>query len=77
MQCDVEPSAAQPTGRCAIFTPTPIVACSATTTAQSVACFAKSSCVDGECRPLCYCDTDCPTGMTCSGDLTGGFRICR
>jgi len=76
MQCDVDPSASEPTGRCAIFTPTPIVPCSSTTTAESVACFAKSTCVDDQCRTLCYCDDDCPSGTTCGSETVGGFRLC-
>lgn len=76
MQCDVDP-AAELTGRCAIFTPTPIVSCAATTTEQSVACLARTACVDDRCVPLCHCDDDCPTGTTCSHDTVSGFRLCR
>jgi hypothetical protein len=77
MQCDVDPAAAELTGRCAIFTPTPIVSCAATTTDQSAACLAKTACVDDRCVPLCHCDDDCPAGTTCSGDTVSGFRLCR
>lgn len=76
MQCDVDPTAAEPTGRCAIFTPTPIVPCSATTTASSTACLPTSTCVEGVCRQLCYCDSDCLQGQRCTGSVGGGFLSC-
>lgn len=51
-------------------------ACTASFFSES--CPPKSTCVDGGCRELCFCDADCPAGQCCS-DTSGppGFTLCR
>jgi hypothetical protein len=75
-QCDVDPSqASTPTGLCLFGGGTDAGTCLATIFTES--CPAKSTCVDGGCRTLCFCNGDCPVGECCS-DRSGppGFTMC-
>lgn len=77
-QCDVNtllPST--PTGLC-VFNSGSIEAGACIATIYTESCDPKSTCVDGGCRQLCFCNDDCPTGQCCS-DTSGppGFTLCR
>lgn len=40
-------------------------------------CAPMSACVDGECRKLCFCDSDCEAGQCCNGPIAAhGFSAC-
>jgi hypothetical protein len=78
-QCDVNPSDADvPTGQC-VGAPfgggSDASPCTANFLTET--CSAKSTCVNGGCRALCFCDGDCPAGLCCS-DPSGapGFKVC-
>jgi len=78
-QCDIETSATTPTGRCVFYQATPGVPCSSSFV--NVTCDAQNTCVAGECRKLCYCDSDCPPGNCCSDTSgpgpAGAFKLCH
>jgi hypothetical protein len=76
-QCDVDPTqTTTPTGLCVFASPAEGGACLSTIVTES--CPPEFTCVGVECRQLCFCDTDCPTGQCCS-DTSGppGFTLCR
>jgi hypothetical protein len=79
-QCDVDPSQmTTPTGLCLFYSGSDASAPGACmTTLITETCPAKSTCVSGACRALCFCDSDCPASQCCS-DTSGppGFRLCR
>jgi hypothetical protein len=75
-QCDIDPSqASTPTGLCLFGGGTDAGTCLATIFTES--CPPNSTCVDGGCRTLCFCNGDCPVGECCS-DRSGppGFTMC-
>ena len=75
-QCDINPSLpATPTGQCVFGGAEGGGACTVSIFTES--CPAKSTCVDGGCRQLCFCNTDCPAHECCS-DRKGapGFTLC-
>jgi hypothetical protein len=78
-QCDIETSATTPTGRCVFFQATPGVPCSSSFV--NVTCDAQNTCVAGECRKMCYCDSDCPPDNCCSDTSgpgpAGAFKLCH
>jgi hypothetical protein len=74
-QCDVDPSqTSMPTGQCVFGGGAEGGTC--TTSIFTESCPPKSTCVDGGCRQLCFCNADCP-GQCCS-DNSGppGFTMC-
>jgi hypothetical protein len=76
-QCDVNPlgSASAPSGQCVFSSGAEAGACLATGVTES--CPAKSTCVNGQCQELCFCDGDCPAGHCCSGPSGApGFKVC-
>jgi hypothetical protein len=76
-QCDVNPlQATVPTGQCVFGGGVDAGGCTASFVNES--CAPKSTCVDGGCRQLCFCNADCPPGQCCS-DTSGppGFTLCR
>jgi hypothetical protein len=82
-QCDVNPlsSASAPTGTCILFGTGASdagipngSACFASPFNES--CPAKSTCFNGACQELCFCDPDCPTGHCCSNSGPPGFKVC-
>ena len=76
-QCDVNSLLANPpTGLCVFNAAAEGGACTASIFSES--CPPKSTCVDGGCRDLCFCNADCPAGQCCS-DMSGppGFTLCR
>jgi hypothetical protein len=76
-QCDIDTDAAVQAGRCVSWT-LGSSACSASST--STTCDARSACVDGTCRKLCYCDSDCAAGTKCNGTApgpAGSVKICQ
>jgi hypothetical protein len=81
-QCDVNPltSATAPAGTC-IFGPGASDAsipdgslCYASAFTES--CPAKTTCFNGACQQLCFCDPDCPSGQCCSKAGPPGFKVC-
>ncbi len=74
-QCDVDPAQTKPTGLCLFGGGADGGACTSSIFTES--CAPKSTCVDGGCRPLCFCNADCPLGQCCS-DRSGpsGFKLC-
>ena len=75
-QCDVNASQTTvPTGQCIFGGGADGGIC--TTSIFTDTCPAKSTCMDGGCRQLCFCNTDCPAGQCCS-DTSGpaGFTLC-
>lgn len=80
MQCDINVSAKQPTGRCVFPQPTtPTPACMSSFVGES--CESQWTCVNSTCRKLCYCDADCPSGECCSDESGPGpqgvFKLCE
>jgi hypothetical protein len=76
-QCDVDMSqTSTPTGIC-VFNSGSEAGGSCTMTFVSESCPPKNTCVSGVCRPLCFCNGDCPIGRCCS-DTSGprGFTVC-
>jgi hypothetical protein len=76
-QCDVDTSQTTvPTGLCVFASPAEGGPCLATFVTES--CPPRFTCVAGDCRQLCFCNADCPTGECCS-DTSGppGFALCR
>jgi hypothetical protein len=75
-QCDVSVSlTGTPTGACVWSTGTDAGGPCSTLFGES--CSPGHTCVNSTCRTLCYCDSDCPAGKSCS-DKTGaqGFTLC-
>jgi hypothetical protein len=75
-QCDVNPlQASMPTGQCVLGGTQDAGACTVSIFNES--CAPGSTCVDGGCRHLCFCNADCPVGECCS-DPSGphGFTLC-
>jgi hypothetical protein len=75
-QCDIAPSQTNmPTGQCIFGGGAEGGIC--TTSIFTDTCPAKSTCLDGGCRQLCFCNADCPVGQCCS-DTSGppGFTLC-
>ncbi|MET0285212.1 MAG: hypothetical protein ABW352_12110 [Polyangiales bacterium] len=79
MQCDIETSAATPTGRCVFYSNPDGGQC--TSSFVNVGCPAQNTCVAGTCRKMCYCDADCAQGETCSDSSgpgpAGAFKLCQ
>jgi hypothetical protein len=76
-QCDVDTSQKTPTGIC-VFNSGSEGGAPCMMTIFTESCPAQSTCVNGACRALCFCDTDCPTGSCCT-DTSGpaGFTLCE
>jgi hypothetical protein len=75
-QCDVNPSQTNTlTGQCIFGGGADGGVC--TTSIFTDTCPARSTCVDGGCRQLCFCNADCAPGQCCS-DRSGppGFVLC-
>ncbi len=76
-QCDVGISLTMmPTGNCVFFSGSDAGgACLMTGLTES--CLPGHTCVGGACRALCFCNSDCPAGKSCS-DTTSvmGFTLC-
>jgi hypothetical protein len=76
-QCDISSLAsATPTGNC-VFGGGAEGGTACTASIFTESCPAKSTCVDGGCRQLCFCNADCPVHQCCS-DHKGapGFTLC-
>jgi hypothetical protein len=81
--CDIDPTQAVPGGRC-VFPPSTSTGgatgttCEVTSTTET--CWPMSSCVNGTCRKLCYCDSDCSAGECCRDPApgpSGVFKMCK
>ncbi|MDD9936340.1 MAG: hypothetical protein OXT09_22200 [Myxococcales bacterium] len=74
MQCAVD-LANTLAGYCIFASPPTILPCLNTLVTES--CAAGSACVDGECRRLCFCDSECEAGQCCNGPIAAhGFSAC-
>jgi hypothetical protein len=77
-QCAIDFAAEELAGYCIFSGPLPMdsgVGCLNTGVTES--CPGSSTCVDGLCRTLCFCDADCEEEQCCVepiGDL--GFKVC-
>ena len=77
-QCDVDTTQkATPTGVC-VFNSGVDGSASCTTSIFTESCPPHSTCVNGDCRAVCFCKADCPVGQCCS-DTSGptGFTLCQ
>jgi hypothetical protein len=77
-QCDVDTTQkTTPTGVC-VFNSGSEGSASCTTSIFTESCPPQSTCVNGNCRSLCFCKSDCPAGQCCS-DTSGptGFTLCQ
>jgi hypothetical protein len=75
MQCAVDVAAPSPTGYCIFSAPMDAGACFNSGLTES--CPPTTTCVGGECRPLCFCDADCEEGKCCAEPIgITGFNVC-
>jgi hypothetical protein len=85
--CDIDSTQVVATGRCVFpWTSTPPPAPlpdgggSCFVDATTDTCVATSTCVQGSCRKLCYCDSDCQPGDCCTEPAPGSsttFKLCK
>ncbi len=68
LQCDIDSDAKTQAGRCVFWTLS-LASCSANALTET--CDPKNTCVKGQCKALCYCDKDCPSGTKCTGTVPG------
>jgi hypothetical protein len=73
-QCDIDTEATVQAGRCVIWT-LGLIGCNAD--AVSTTCDATNACVDGACRKLCYCDSDCAADKKCTGTAPGPAGVAK
>ena len=78
-QCDLDPAASVPTGRCVFFQAS--VDPNTCTAAVVESCEARTTCASNACRTMCYCDGDCPIGQCCSDGAAPGpegpVKLCK
>lgn len=78
-QCDVDVDSTMAKGRC-VF-PEMQSGTSCTASFLSTTCPAKSACLAGVCRKLCWCSRDCGAGECCRAAPSLGpsaaFRLCE
>jgi hypothetical protein len=81
--CDIDTTQVIATGRCVFpwsSAPPPVDAGSCFEDTTTDTCAATSTCVNGTCRKLCYCDSDCEAGECCSEPAPGpstAFKLCK
>jgi hypothetical protein len=74
-QCDVGAlQGTMPAGNCVFGGTAEASACTMSLINES--CPPKSTCVDGGCQQLCFCNADCPVGQCCSEPGPPGFSLC-
>jgi len=79
--CDIDPTQAVATGRCVFpWTSTPVDAGGGCfVDAVTDTCTPTSTCVNGTCQKICYCDLDCQGGQCCDEPAPGSsttFKLC-
>jgi hypothetical protein len=80
--CDIDPTQAGATGRCVFpwaSTPPPDGGGSCFVDTMTDTCTPTSTCVNGSCRKICYCDLDCQGGQCCTEPAPGSsmtFKLC-
>lgn len=74
MHCAVDTLAPTLAGYCTFSAPADAGACLNTGVTNS--CPPTTTCVEGECRPLCFCDTDCEGGCCAISVGNTGFKVC-
>jgi hypothetical protein len=82
--CDIDPAQAVATGRCVFpWTSTPPppppadAGGSCYVDATTDTCTPTSTCVNGSCRKLCYCDADCQGGQCCTEPASSASTTVR
>jgi hypothetical protein len=76
MQCAVDVLAAVPSGYCTFSSP-PMPGQPCLNIGLTESCPPTTTCVAGECRPLCFCDDQCDQGQCCVEPIgTQGFKVC-
>jgi hypothetical protein len=76
-QCGPDLSAATLAGYCTFTGPIPDAGIGCLNTVATESCPATTACVNGQCRPLCFCDADCGPGTCCTEPLgEQGFFLC-
>jgi hypothetical protein len=69
MQCELDPDATMPAGRCVFWQLQILDECSSD--GLNTTCEGPTSCVAGTCRKPCYCNADCDMGSCCKGAAPG------
>ena len=80
--CDIDSTQVVAAGRCVFpWTMSPVPAPPACfVDPVTDTCMPTSTCVNGTCRKLCYCDTDCQAGECCTEPApgpSGAFKLCE
>jgi hypothetical protein len=79
--CDIDTAQAIASGRCVFPWSTmmpPPNGCFTDATTET--CMPMSTCVNGTCKKLCYCDSDCGAGECCTEPAPGAskvFKLCK
>jgi hypothetical protein len=78
MQCVVDPNASAAAAYC-LFSNAPL-AMGCTQDPLGTSCPPQHTCIAGECRQYCYCDSDCQSGTACTDPSGQGgsdaFKLC-
>jgi hypothetical protein len=78
MQCVVDPNASVAAAYC-LFSNAPL-AMGCTQDPLGTSCPPRHTCIAGECREYCYCDSDCQSGTACTDPSGQGgsdaFKLC-
>jgi hypothetical protein len=78
MQCVVDPNASAAAAYC-LFSAAPL-AMGCTQDPLGTSCPPRHTCIAGECREYCYCDSDCQSGTACTDPSGQGgsdaFKLC-
>jgi hypothetical protein len=78
MQCGIDFLAFTLAGSCTFSAPSdPPDAGGCLNTIVTESCLPKHSCIEGQCRKLCFCDSDCGQGEVCVDKIGDkGFKAC-
>jgi hypothetical protein len=77
MHCTVDPLAFTLAGYC-IFSATQDGGTGCLNTFVTESCPPKSTCFEGQCQKLCFCNSDCDPGECCAEPLGSlGFKVCN
>lgn len=75
MQCAIDLAAPSLAGYCIFSAPMDAGFCFNSLVTES--CPPRATCVNGECRNLCFCNEDCDDGQCCLESIgTTGFKLC-
>lgn len=77
MRCAPDLAAPRLAGYCTFDGPIPDSGIECLNTVVTESCPPTTTCHEGECRTLCFCDADCGKGQCCSEPLGEyGFAVC-